>query len=483
MNKEKTLKLTNIIAHIIGGISFGVLVALTAYACSTKEQTAEETPTITKIYRKASSDPTSDIWKTREAEYAEEGYKILWLADSETISTYATGKPATSEFWTLEDLTPFTIYEYSPVSASDVEPTSTDTNRTRFFIKQPYSSTNQYLVFNPGSSAYVYNALVGFTQSNDIITGVVDSSDNEYYHNYEYMLKVPVETWNQIRTSNLGGLFYQYYDNTPSTITKYTLAQNLMGFGPLKASLYTNGLQYATNGFNSASITNGEYMLARLTFDGRVWPKGITWEEGGLNYIELHYQRYATLGYVDRATGSIKYYENVAPEKSAFLLTSIYYNYGGLQENNILAANIETYYEETKDAIVARPGVFSWQDGALKTLYYDTNAITTNSVYIGNQTTGFDIGRMEEANASTINPLFTNQTSIPQTLQLLSTGSSGDISDQIGLGNSIGLLGLAFSSLMPILSLQIFPGVTLGLLIFTPLIAAIIVFVLHALAK
>lgn len=48
----------------------------------------------------------------------------------------------------------------------------------------------------------------------------------------------------------------------------------------------------------------------------------------------------------------------------------------------------------------------------------------------------------------------------------------------VGLGNVFQLLSLAFASWIPILSIQIVPGITIGLLMFLPLIAGIIVLVI-----
>lgn len=50
--------------------------------------------------------------------------------------------------------------------------------------------------------------------------------------------------------------------------------------------------------------------------------------------------------------------------------------------------------------------------------------------------------------------------------------------NNIGLGNVFELLTMAFSSWLPILAIQIVPGITLGLLMFIPLIAGILVFVI-----
>lgn len=55
-----------------------------------------------------------------------------------------------------------------------------------------------------------------------------------------------------------------------------------------------------------------------------------------------------------------------------------------------------------------------------------------------------------------------------------STPSSGDI----GLGNVFTLLGQAFSSWLPIFGMEVVPGISLGLLIFTPLIVGIIILVI-----
>lgn len=50
--------------------------------------------------------------------------------------------------------------------------------------------------------------------------------------------------------------------------------------------------------------------------------------------------------------------------------------------------------------------------------------------------------------------------------------------DDTGIGSAFNLLTLSFSSLIPLLSIQILPNITIGLLLFMPLIVGIIIFVI-----
>lgn len=53
----------------------------------------------------------------------------------------------------------------------------------------------------------------------------------------------------------------------------------------------------------------------------------------------------------------------------------------------------------------------------------------------------------------------------------------------VGTGNAIGLISTAFSGMVPILGISIFPNITLGLLLFLPLIGGIIVLIIKAVSK
>lgn len=53
----------------------------------------------------------------------------------------------------------------------------------------------------------------------------------------------------------------------------------------------------------------------------------------------------------------------------------------------------------------------------------------------------------------------------------------------VGTGNALALVGDAFASIIPILSIQILPNISLGLLIFLPLIAGIVVLIIKVVSK
>lgn len=92
------------------------------------------------------------------------------------------------------------------------------------------------------------------------------------------------------------------------------------------------------------------------------------------------------------------------------------------------------------------------------------------------------------ASSSFVNPIIKGGLTIAEAFRLALTGTSADVSGGVTIGGNgytdvFALIGSAFSSLVPILSVQVLPYLTIGTLMLVPLIVLVIFAILKVLNK
>ena len=427
-------------------------------------------------------------------------------ASPRVIARYNANNTDGNYYFTLNN--PLSYIESLPNSVASAESKdigfyfTNNSSSEDYYVYFGFTDTDDTLIYN-GSSRYdivrvriryinyqfgVYLVQLGYDWSNWIN---LYSSDNGY------------SSAITLRTSKPINLDYIYQNNDSATYHEFK--DNAM-FDYLFSEVYTEPF-YFTENYNFSRLTSEVVTSERLIPPYNGVYNGVPGDEIIYFYVSVPFfsnNTYYVGIYFDLVQPIYVYKDSVLQvntrgNMSQLMIRSVYYcstacpsngsdayyTWVNTPSNKTLVCskhirNYETYNTGVSDvqAPVYDYQQYDWVSDVYQTCYFNENNLYDTYSYVLYPTD---------------NTMWSNRLYYGLTLNdVLKNGytdyeyarASDTVSvDDIGLGQVFDLYKVAFSGLIPIFNIQVIPGITLGLLIFLPIVATVIIVVLRLVKK